>query len=231
VPRKRKLSNRRESSLHKTLKALYAGEGNQVEVPVGNYLVDVIREDVAIEIQTGNFSALKFKLIDLLQVMPVLVVYPLVHEKYILRMDVDSSQIISKRKSPRKGKYLDLFNEIVRIPEIIVNPYFSLEVLLVNIDEIWVNDGCGSWRRKYWSITDRKLKAIIDRKTFTTPKDYLDIFNAIQIDTFEVKDIALVLGVHKRLASRIAYTMRIMGLWEVISKRRNAYIYQVKQGL
>lgn len=219
------MNHKRESSLHESIKAMYAGENDQVEAPLGNYYVDVYRNDMAIEIQTGNFSALRQKLSGLLNDVPVLVVYPLVYVKYIVRVDVENRKILSSRKSPRQGSFLDLFSEIVYIPEFILHPNFSLEVLMVKIDEFWVNDGSGSWRRKYWSITDRKLREIIDRRVFRTANDYRDLVN-IPAETFDVKDVSKVLGIRRRLASRIVYTMRRLGVWQVVGKRGNAYIYQ-----
>ena len=53
---------------------------------------------------------------------------------------------ISKRKSTKKGKLTD-FRELVRIPDILGEDNFSLEVLFID-EEVRCNDGKGSWRRR-----------------------------------------------------------------------------------
>jgi len=221
-------SSRRESSLHASLKKIYAQEGDQVETPLGNYYLDVYNPNLVVEIQTGNFSSLKPKLRDLLNEIPVRIVYPMAQEKYIIRTQVDNNKIISSRKSPRKRTYIDLFDEIVQITGFLLHPNFSLEVLLISMEEIWVNDGKGSWRRKHWSIADRRLRRIIDRKVFASADDYLEIFN-VKMETFSVKDISTSMNISKRLASKIAYTMRRIGIFNVISKQGNAFIYRIDE--
>jgi hypothetical protein len=66
----------RETSLHAALKNWYAKEGDRMEVQVGGYVIDILREGLLIEIQTRGFSSLKAKLIRLTQNYPVRLVYP-----------------------------------------------------------------------------------------------------------------------------------------------------------
>jgi hypothetical protein len=52
---------------------------------VDGYHVDVVRDGTLIEIQTGNFSAIKRKLGDLVPHHPLRLVYPIAVEKWILK--------------------------------------------------------------------------------------------------------------------------------------------------
>ena len=56
-----------ESTLHKDLKWLYSESNDQLEKNIGNFIVDIVRDDQLIEIQIRNFSAIKNKLEVLLQ--------------------------------------------------------------------------------------------------------------------------------------------------------------------
>ena len=56
----------KEGPLHLALKNLYSSNSGKVEVPIGNYIVDVLANDVIYEIQTGSFSGLSKKLSFLL---------------------------------------------------------------------------------------------------------------------------------------------------------------------
>ena len=56
-----------EMTLHASVKEWYASPGDQIEVEIDGYVIDIVRGDTLIEIQTRNFSALKDKISDLSQ--------------------------------------------------------------------------------------------------------------------------------------------------------------------
>ncbi len=49
----------RETELHAALKDYYARAGDRLETEVDGYIVDVVRADELVEIQTHNFAATK----------------------------------------------------------------------------------------------------------------------------------------------------------------------------
>jgi hypothetical protein len=51
--------------LHKSLKEWYSRPGDRLEVALDGFVIDIVREDLLIEIQTGNFAAIKAKLTHL----------------------------------------------------------------------------------------------------------------------------------------------------------------------
>ena len=149
-----------EKSLHAALKAWYAAPGDRMEQPVDGYVADLVRGDELIEIQTRNFGALKRKLSALLQNHAVRLVHPVPAQKWIVRLDRDGTTVLSRRRSPKRGSVFDVFDELVSIPGLVANPQFSLEVLLVEVEETRCHDGRGSWRRRGWSIHDQILVGV-----------------------------------------------------------------------
>ena len=143
-----------ESSLHSAIKEWYSLPRDKFEVKISQYVADIVRGDLIVEIQTMNFSAIRKKLENLVQKHKVRLVYPIAERKCIVHID-KSGEVVSRRKSPRKGKLTDLFRELVRVPEFIKEVNFSLEVLLIDEEEIRIDDGRGSWRRRGASIKDR----------------------------------------------------------------------------
>jgi hypothetical protein len=137
-----------EKSLHAALKSWYAAPGDIIEQPVDGFVVDLVRGDELIEIQTSNFSAMKRKLPVLLESHTVRLVHPIPVLKWIVRLDQDGDSILSRRRSPKRGSLLDIFDELVSIPHLVSHPRFSLEVLLVEVEETRWQDGRGSWRRR-----------------------------------------------------------------------------------
>ncbi len=93
----------KESSLHAGLKDWYAQPGDKLESPVDGYWIDLVRDRLLIEIQTGSFSAIKPKLTRLLKNYPVRLVYPLTREKWIVRVTGDG-KTMGRRKSPKRGQ-------------------------------------------------------------------------------------------------------------------------------
>jgi hypothetical protein len=213
-----------ETSLHASLKAWYASPGDQFEMRVGGFIVDILRGDSIIEIQTGNFSSLKSKLSQLLQNYPVILIHPIPQEKWIIR--IDESQIkISRRKSPKRGSPEHLFFELVRMPELVKNPNFKLEVLLTREEEVWRRVGRGSWRRKGWSIVDRSLIDVVDQVSLSRPDDYLRFLPASLPPTFTTRDLSSAIGKPSYLTQKIVYCLHAIGLIERVGKQGRSWVY------
>ena len=93
----------RETSLHASLKSWWVRPGDAVEASVDGYVVDLLRGETVVEIQTGHFSVIRPKLRALLARRPVCLVHPIAVERWIVRLDTDRQTRLSRRKSPRRG--------------------------------------------------------------------------------------------------------------------------------
>lgn len=215
-----------EYSLHSEIKAWYKGSEDKLEVKVDDFIVDVLRGKLLIEIQTSNFSAVKKKLVKLLLKNQVRLVYPIAKIKWIVHAP-RSGQLLRRRKSPKKGKLVDLFHELVHIPGLIENRNFSLEVLLIEEEEFRSSDGEGSWRRKGVRVKDRKLLKVFDRIVFREKQDFLEFLPKELHGRFTNKVLALKLGISTRLAQKVTYCLRKMCAISVVGKKRNELLFQV----
>jgi hypothetical protein len=213
-----------EKSLHAALKAWYAQPDDIIEAEVGGYIIDIVRQGTLIEIQTRGFSAVKRKLLALLEQHLVRVVHPIPKARFVVRVDQDGV-VVSRRKSPKRGTLYEVFRELVRIPTLIQHPHFSLDVLLVTEEQIWRDDGKGSWRRKGWSIYDRRLLQVVERVTFDAPHDFAALIPASLPTSFDCKELAAALRIQRPLAQKMAYSLREMGVLNVVGKRGKAYLY------
>lgn len=213
-----------ESTLHNQLKNFYTYEGGVQEAWVDGYWVDILHGEDVTEIQTGNFSAIKPKLYRLLNDRPVLLVYPIIREKWIIRQAGDLS---TRRRSPRRGRLEDLFFELVRFPQLMQDPNLTLEVVFVQVEEIRRNDGKGSWRRQGWSIADRQIIQIGERIKFRTPDDFCSLLPDGLNSTFSVRELSDQLGISLNLAGKMVYCFRHMGLLQEGGKRGKARLYSL----
>ena len=215
-----------ESSLHFAIKEWYTVPGDKLEAKVDEFLIDILRGKLLIEIQTKNFSAMKKKLSKLLLSNQVRLVYPIAKLKWIVHLS-RSGKVTRRRKSPKKGKLIDLFYELVHTPKLVNDKNFSLEVLLIEEEEIRCNDGKGSWRRRGVSIRDRKLLDVFDRIVFQESRDFLRFLPKDMDGYFTNKVLAQKLGVSVRLAQKITYCLNKMGAISIAGKQRNELQFQI----
>ena len=220
----------REQSLHAQLKDWLAQPGDRTEQQVEGFQIDILRDDLLIEIQTGNFSALKTKLGRLLEHRRVLLVHPIPETKWILRQ-TKRGRTLARRKSPKHGRIEHLFDELLRIPELATHPNFSLLILLTQQEEIWRNDGQGSWRRGHWSIFDKRLLKVLSSKQFDHPSDYLGLLPTQLPNPFTHKELAAALKAPVWLSTRMSYCLRKMGCVESIGKQGRTLLLSQKMPL
>ena len=155
-----------EKPLHAALKELYARPGDRTEVPVDGFVVDVVRDDVLFEIQTRTLSAIKGKLSALVRRHPVRLVYPIAQEKWIVRLAHDGESVLGRRKSPRRGSIELVFEELVSMPRLLLHPNFSLEVVLIQEEEVRYPDETLNWRRRGWAVHERRLLGVVAQRSF-----------------------------------------------------------------
>ena len=214
-----------EWSLHAAVKDWYAHPGDELEALVDGYVVDIVRGDLLIEIQTRHFSTIRRKLTRLIRGHRIMLVHPIATRKWIVRIDADGETVLSRRLSPRRGRVEDLFLELVYMPRLLRDPNLSLEVLFVHSEDVLIDDGRGSWRRKRWSIHDRRLLDIVDRVTFESPEDLLKILPSTLPQKFTASDLTRESGIRPNIAQKMAYCLREMGVIEAVGKSGRALLY------
>lgn len=219
-----------EYSLHSEIKHWYRGSGDELEVKVEDFIVDVLRDNLMIEIQTRNFSAIKKKLNKLVVDNRVRLVYPIAKLKWIIYVS-KSGDVVSRRKSPKNGKLIDLFYELVHLSYLVKNKNFSFEVLLIEEEELRCNDGNGSWRRRGVSIKDRKLLAVLDRVVFENSRGFLRFLPFDMGESFTNKFLAKKLGVSIRLAQKITYCLRKMDLISIDGKKSKELLFKFAKNI
>ena len=187
----------REGSLHAALKARYAGTitDSQVEAVVDGFVVDVVGPHELVEIQTASFGSARRKLERLVATHRVVMVYPIPIERWLVRVDADGV-VLRRRRSPKRGLALDLFDELVHIPALVAHPNFRIELALTCEEEIR-GPIPGGVRYRYpreWRRVDRRLLDVIETRRIDAPADLVRLLPDGLPEPFTTADIVVATG-------------------------------------
>jgi len=217
-----------ETELHEQLKHQYAGETGDSECVVDGFIVDVVLEDELVEIQTRGFGKLRRKIQALAPTHRLRIVHPIAAETFIHKLD-DHGELLSSRRSPRKGRMEELFRELVSVADLLPDPNVVVEVVMVRAVETRIDDGKGSWRRRGVSIAARRLAEVVSTRAFTTGTDYLGLLPTNLPDEFTNGDLIRECGLRYRGVQPITSALRKMGLVRASGKRGREQLYQVSR--
>lgn len=215
----------REGPLHAAIKAALAEPGDRFEVPVGRYVIDLVRADgELVEIQTGGFGPLGRKLDVLLDEHRVRVVYPVAAERRIVRVD-EEGEVLSARRSPKRATMVEVFDRLVSFPSLLDHPRFTLEVLLSREDHI---RGVApvTTRRRTRDPGERRLVEVLDRVVLSSPADVRAALPPLPADAFSTRELRTLLGCSTVLSQRVVYCLRLMDLIEPAGKRGRTPLYR-----
>lgn len=218
-----------ETTLHRDLKRLYAGDDARLEVRVGSFRIDAVCGKRLVEIQHGSLAAIRDKIRRLLEDHRVTVVKPIVVRKLIVKRDSKEGAVVSRRLSPKRGCLLDVFHELVHFTQAFPHRRLTLEVPLIEIEE-WRYPGHG--RRRRWRtgdcvVEDQRLVAVQETHRLATAGDLVRLVDCPLPPEFHTGHLAEGLGVHRWVAQRIAYCLRQMGASMEVGKAGNARLYQM----
>jgi hypothetical protein len=217
-----------ETTLHRQLKALYAGQLARVEQRVESYRIDAVRGDQLVEIQHGGLAAIRTKIARLLEKHTVLVVKPIVVRKQLARLTKRGGKELSRRMSPKQGTLLDLFHELVYFTRVFPHPRLTIETPLVEIEERRY-PGHGRrrrWRRNDHVVEDQRLIAVLGVHRFKSAADLLSLLPENLPQPFHSGQVAEALGIQRWVAQRITYCLRLTGAALACGKTGNTLLYK-----
>ncbi|MHB1382133.1 MAG: hypothetical protein ACYCXJ_07930, partial [Thermoleophilia bacterium] len=217
-----------EKPLHASLKEWCSKPGDRFEVKLDRFVIDIVRDGLLLEIQTGNFASMRNKLRALVREHRVRLVYPIAREKWIVKLPKADGDGVTRRKSPKRGRVEDMFGEMVSFPQLLAEPNFSLEVLLINEEETRRHDEKGGWRRRGWATDERRLLEVVESRLFRDAADLRALIPEAIGESFTTADMAEAMGIRRELAQRMAYCLRQAGVVELTGKRGRSNLYRVE---
>lgn len=189
------------------MKADYAAPGDEFEVALDRFVIDIRRDDLLIEIQTSSIAAMGRKLDHLLPDHRILVVHPIAVETHLQKPGAKS------RRSPKRGSVYDLFEELVSVPTLIDHPNLEIEVVLVSVVKHQSPDPKLRRGRGGFRTDDRVLREIVGRHRFSGAADLAALVPDGLPDPFTTADLAHEAKVRRDVAQRMAYCFRALGVF------------------
>lgn len=216
-----------ETSLHRQLKEVYATGTGRQEVVLQKYRIDAIRGGALVEIQHGSLAAIRDKIADLLENHRVIVVKPIVALKELVKLDRRGGEVVERRRSPKRGQLLDIFEELIYFTRVFPHPKLALEVALVEIEELrYPGHGRRRWRRKNdYQVEDQCLTMIRETHRLRTLADLRKFLPRGLPTKFHTGHLAEQLQVQRPIARRMAYCLRETGAIYPVGKQGNSIVY------
>jgi hypothetical protein len=213
-----------EGPLHAAVKALLAEPGDRLEVPLGRFVIDLVRADgELVEVQTAGFGPLGRKLDALLDEHRMRIVYPVAAERRIVRVD-DDGEVLAARRSPKRATVVEVFDKLVAFPSLLTHPNLTIEVLLLREDHIRRPEPTRI-RRRTRDPGERRLVDVLDRVVLRTPEDIVGVLPAFPSEPFSTRELAAVLSCSTLVAQRTVYVLRTIGIVEPAGKRGRAPLH------
>lgn len=214
-----------ESTLHRQLKALYAGEHAQ-EVRLEGYRIDAVRGKRLIEVQCASLGALRDKMRTLLESHRAVVVKPLASRKLLINRVSRSGDVVSSRYSPIRQTLFHVFDELVHFCGVFPHRRLTLEVVLAEWEEHRVPKRRFRRFRPQHTVVDRVLQSVVKTVSLKTVQDLNALLPADLPEEFTTQELATLAGVPRWLAQKATYCLRKVGGIEAVGKRGKAVLYR-----
>jgi hypothetical protein len=218
-----------EHSLHSQLKEWLSEPGDRSEVLVDGRVVDLLKADgELVEVQTGSLGKIVPKALVLAASgRRVRVVYPVAAETSIRRLDPKTGELLSVRKSPKRGDVWSLFDELVKAHGLIAAPLIEVEVLLVKAVDIKVRDGSGSWRSRGDRRADRILEEVISSRRLGSRSQWLALIPGSLPPPWSSASLGEALGIRPDRARKVLYCLARAGLLAETGKEGRRKLYEL----
>ena len=215
-----------EKSLHRVLKLYFEPDPALREQPFCGFVADILHRDEVIEIQTRGYFSLRNKLEALLAQRPVRVVCPLAAAKWIVWVDPETGELSPRRRSPKRGGYLDAFYELIHLAPLLGRPGLTVHFLLIDVEEYRLPGRSG--RRGGRGVRRKELipLSLVGERIVRTPADYAALLPPGLEDPFTAADLRRISQRSETLCRRAIYTLTQAGALRRTGKRGRSFLYE-----
>lgn len=214
-----------ERTLHQILKYYFEPDDRFHEIKAGRYVADICRDGNITEIQTRAFRSLRGKLKAYSGKYNVNVVFPIAVKKYLSWVSPETGEIISRRKSPKKGKLWDILYELYALRPDMPLDGVKFTLVLCEVEDFKLLNGYGEDKKKGAARFERIPTELCDIVTIKTTADYGKLIPPSLGESFTAAEFAKAAKMTRRTAGRAIQTLVSLGVIKHISTEKRTYIY------
>ena len=224
--------------LHHQLQEIYADDSGECEVTVGASRVDVLRDGVVYEIQTNGLYQIRRKIACLLDDWPVVIVHPVARKTVFVYCEGDPPTEARRRTGPRTGSVLDAFAETVSVAKLLAHPNLSLELPLIDVEDIrrrTTDEEKERIRKRRkrrrnslpdWTTINRRLITVHEVIRLDIPADGVQLLPNELPDEFTSRILGDAIRLSAWRARQVSYTLRHMGSIEQVRRTKDGIWYR-----
>lgn len=218
----------KEKTIHAVLKNYYAPNPKHQEQRIDGYVADIFKDGEIIEIQSRHFNTMRQKLETFLAHYEVTIVFPIAATKWLCWIDEDTGEIVSKRKSPKRGSLYAIIPELYRIKTFLPNPNLHFILCFLDVEEYRLLNGWNATKKRGSTRHDGIPKALVQEVRLETLADYYCFLPETLPVLFTSKDLQKAVNIPAGHASTLLHILHYIGIIERIGKQGRAYLYQRK---
>ena len=113
------------------------------------------------------------------------------------------------------------------LPAVAGEPQLLAGSIVDKEEEVRRYEGKRKWCRRGWSIEERRLLEVVDRKLFEEPADLRELLPEKLAEPFTTRDLAEATGIGRQLAQKVAYCLRKVRVIELAGNRGRANLYEI----
>ena len=221
-----------EKRIHRILKRLVCDDANCYEKKVGRYVADVLSDRQVTEIQTSSFRPLQGKIEFYLTQTDfcVTVLRPVICEKTVIRADKETGEIISRKRSPKRGKDTDVLCDLYYLAQFFENPRFKIKLLHITAEEYRFSERV-RYRKSGAFDNDLRPVALIGVTELSSIYDVRKILPAeLAENEFTAAEFSKITRLRgRRLSTALSLLVRL----GILSREKDGrqYIYSVVEDL
>lgn len=215
-----------EKSVHALLKNFYAPYVAHQEVQVAGYVADIMQGAHIMEIQTRHFRNLRKKLDAFLPLYDVTIIYPIAHTKWVHWIHPETGEVLSRRKSPKKGSLYTIIPELYQIKDYLTHPHLHFILPLLEVDEYKLLNGWSRDKKRGAEKQDTYPRQLVDEVYILQPADYKQLLPETLPPLFTSKDYQKATRLPVRHASTGLNILYHLQLVERVGKKGNAFLYE-----
>lgn len=222
------IGTKQEKTLHQTIKYYLTLNEECHEIKVDKKIVDIYIDNQIYEIQTQGFDKMRDKLETLLPNHNLTIVFPIAHIKTIYLTN-EYGEIVSIRKSPKKQSPFEIFKELYKIKQYLLDENLHLKIIMFLSEEYRDMVKKKHARSKGYRRLDQVVSDIVCEYDIYKKEDFNILLDSINLPyEFTTADIKKLTKVSVKTSALVLNILLYLNFVEKVGSKNKYILYKRK---